>query len=105
MCCCGMFHQIRRERRPLLPAFCTLVCNGFDWEGKVGRLFFPHGASIVKKSGCSLGSLLVSVLAACWHILGDVSRLHNSSLTMGKTQNYLNWGKDLWTHLWMDHMH
>ena len=35
----------------------------------------------------------------------DLGRLRNHSIAMGAAHNELQWGKLLWTHLWIDHMY
>ena len=35
----------------------------------------------------------------------DVGRLRSHSIGMGTAHNQLQWGKFLWTHLWIDHMY
>ena len=35
----------------------------------------------------------------------DLGRLRNPSIAMGTAHNELQWGKPLWTHLWIDHVY
>ena len=55
---------------------------------------------------------MVAILQACVYSLGvpefsgaDLGHLRNHSIAMGATHNELQWGKLLWTHLWIDHIY
>ena len=42
---------------------------------------------------------------SAWFSGADLGRLRNHSIAMGAAHNELQWGKLLWTHLWIDHMY
>ena len=42
---------------------------------------------------------------SAWFSGADLGRLRNHSMAMGAAHNELQWGKLLWTHLWIDHMY
>ena len=49
-------------------------------------------------------SMCVYAWRSVWFSGADVGRLRNHSIAMGAAHNELQWGKLLWTHLWIDHM-
>ena len=42
---------------------------------------------------------------SAWFSGADLGRLRNQSIGMGAAHNELQWGKLLWTYLWIDHMY
>ena len=42
---------------------------------------------------------------SAWFFGADLGRLRRHSIAMGVAVNELQWGKLLWTHLWIDHMY
>ena len=42
---------------------------------------------------------------SAWFSGADLGRLRNHSIAMGAAHNEIQWGKFLWTHLWIDHMY
>ena len=50
-------------------------------------------------------SMCVYVWRSAWFSGADLGRLQNHSMAMGNAHNDLQWGKLLWTHLWIDRMY
>ena len=53
----------------------------------------------------NFASMCVYAWCSAWFSGADLGRLRNHSIAMGAAHNELQWGKLLWTHLWIDHMY
>ena len=60
--------------------------------------------SVCKTWWENFASMCVYAWRSAWFSGADLGRLRNHSLAMGAAHNELQWGKLLWTHLWIDHM-
>ena len=80
------------------------------------RICFPCPIVVMGGSNLPKGQELVGLFAyrlVSGHLAGADGggadcrrgRLRNHSITMGTAHNELQWGKLLWTHLWIDHMY
>ena len=58
-----------------------------------------------KTWGEHFASMCVYAWRSAWFSGADLGRLLNHSIAMGAAHNELQWGKLLWTHLWIDHMY
>ena len=61
--------------------------------------------SVCKTWWESFASMSVFAWRSAWFTRADFGRLRGHSLAMGIPHNELQWGKLLWTHLWIDHMY
>ena len=61
--------------------------------------------SVCKTWWENLASMCVFAWRSAWFSGADLGRLRNHSIPMGAAHNELQWGKLLWTHLWIDHMY
>ena len=52
----------------------------------------------------NFASMCVFAWRSAWLSGADLGRLRRHSIAMGTAHNELQWGKFLWTHLWIDHM-
>ena len=68
-----------------------------------GVTVWPRGAWPVGR-GAGKWRGLSAWRSACFSG-ADLGRLRNHSIAMGTAHNELQWGKLLWTHLWIDHMY
>ena len=53
----------------------------------------------------NFASMCVYAWRSAWFSGADLGRLRNHSIAMGTAHNELQWGKLLWTHLWIDHLY
>ena len=53
----------------------------------------------------NFASMCVFIWRSAWLSAADLGRLRRHSIAMGAAHNELQWGKLLWTHLWIDHMY
>ena len=53
----------------------------------------------------NFASMCVFAWRSAWFSGADFWRLRRHSIAMGAAHNELQWGKLLWTHLWLDHMY
>ena len=60
--------------------------------------------SVCKTWWKNFASMCVYAWPSAWFSGADLGRLRNHSIAMGAAHNELQWGKLLWTHLWIDHM-
>ena len=61
--------------------------------------------SVCKTWWENFASMCVYAWRSAWFSGADLGRLRNHSIAMGAAHNELQWGKLLWTHLWIDHMY
>ena len=61
--------------------------------------------SVCKTWWENFASMCVYAWRSAWFSGADLWRLRNHSIAMGAAHNELQWGKLLWTHLWIDHMY
>ena len=61
--------------------------------------------SVCKTWWENFASICVYAWRSAWFSGADLGRLRNHSIAMGAAHNELQWGKLLWTHLWIDHMY
>ena len=61
--------------------------------------------SVCKTWWETFASMIVYAWRSAWFSGADLGRLRNHSIAMGTAHNELQWGKLLWTHLWIDHMY
>ena len=61
--------------------------------------------SVCKTWWENFASKCVYVWRSAWFSGADLGRLRKHSIAMGAAHNELQWGKLLWTHLWIDHMY
>ena len=61
--------------------------------------------SVCKTWWENFASMCVYAWRSAWFSKADLGRLPNHSMAMGVAPNDLQWGKLLWTHLWIDHMY
>ena len=61
--------------------------------------------SVCKMWWENFASMCVYAWRSAWFSGADLGRLRNHSIAMGAAHNELQWGKLLWTHLWIDHMY
>ena len=61
--------------------------------------------SVCKAWWENFASMCVYGWRSAWFSGANLGRLRNHSIAMGAAHNELQWGKLLWTHLWIDHMY
>ena len=61
--------------------------------------------SVCKTWWENFASMCVYAWRSAWFSGADLGRLRNHSIAMGAAHNELQWGKLLWTHLWINHMY
>ena len=61
--------------------------------------------SVCKTWWENFASMCVYAWRSAWFSGANLGRLRNHSIAMGAAHNELQWGKLLWTHLWIDHMY
>ena len=86
------------------------------WE-KVTDACLPHPSvrqhqvpgksweSVCKPKWENFASMCVFAWPSAWFPGADMGRLRRHSIAMGTAHNELQWGKLLWTHLWINHMY
>ena len=60
---------------------------------------------VCEKLWDTFASMCVYAWRSAWFSGADLWRLQNHSIAMSTAHNELQWGKLLWTHLWIDHMY
>ena len=53
----------------------------------------------------NFASMCVFAWRSAWFLAADLGRLRRHSIAMGVAHNEIQWGKLVWTHCWIDHMH
>ena len=61
--------------------------------------------SVCKTWWENFASMCVYAWRSAWFSGADLGQLRNNSIAMGVAHNELQWGKLLWTHLWIDRMY
>ena len=98
--CTSAVHLMRNKGWETLIDQC--VHNGWMDGGRVaGQLW----VDVCRKRWTSFSAIVVYAWQTRWFTWGGLKRLRDYNIAIVKAHILLQWGKSLWSHLWIDHMY